>query len=410
MTQAQQDKKKLQEKLRNLNQINQKLIVCKTLKELTTEALKQIRHYLNVQLASIFLFNKDGYIQRCGIDGVDQNNNLINSKNWLANKKYLPGESFSGKAVPSPDAESTYGEPHYSNQIMEEYKDIIDVQFYLKKLGQFKNGISVPLNGVNGTFGTIEVFNKIDNNILIDFDNDDVYILMLIGTIISGIIENFRTRNKLRIYNEMTEMLIKLESEKNNFMIQNVYQFVVDNLVDSTTPYKVAIIRIVNDDKELEIAEKAKSEDISWKYRTKDSVKMGDNIGAEVFQENEPLNIQNIGEKLDMFFHKKWIKKNKLQSFICLPLSLGDEPVGTLSVYVGYKHKFYNSEIYFKKNVALLTAGIFAIDRYKNQLKQTQSKLEHERRKFTSISRALGFDSVMKNFLHKYKNELIEFG
>ena len=58
----------------------------------------------------------------------------------------------------------------------------------------------------------------------------------------------------------------------------------------------------------------------------------------------------------------------------------------------------------------MLTAGIFAIDRYKNQLKQTQSKLEHERRKFTSISRALGFDSVMKNFLHKYKNELIEFG
>ena len=79
----------------------------------------------------------------------------------------------------------------------------------------------------------------------------------------------------------------------------------MDNLVDSTTPYKVAIIRIVNDDKELEIAEKAKSEDISWKYRTKDSVKMGDNIGAEVFQENEPLNIQNIGEKLDMFFHEK---------------------------------------------------------------------------------------------------------
>ncbi|WP_042712021.1 hypothetical protein WH8501_11395 [Crocosphaera watsonii WH 8501] len=53
MTQAQQDKKKLQEKLRNLNQINQKLIVCKTLKELTTEALKQIRHYLNVQLVQL---------------------------------------------------------------------------------------------------------------------------------------------------------------------------------------------------------------------------------------------------------------------------------------------------------------------------------------------------------------------
>ncbi len=416
MTQAQQHKKQLQEKLRTLNEINRTLMNCHTQEDVINEALRQVRHHLQVQVASMFLFNKDGYIQRVGIDGVDKDNNPIDGQQWLPDEKYLPGESFSGKPVPPSDAESTYGEPHYSNELMEEYEGMTYVSFYRENLGKLKGGISVPLNGLNRTFGTLEVLNKKHNNKLIDFDNNDVYILMLIGTILSSIVADFKRKDKLRIYNEMTQMLIKLESEKNNFVLQDVYQFVVNNLVGSQTDYKVAIIRIVNKNKEFEIAEQAKTEDISWTDRKKDSVKIGNNIVAEVFKINRPLKIENVEPEIDRFFNNKWIEKNKLKSFICLPLSLGEKPVGTLSVYVGYKHKFSESGIYFLENIAFLTAGIVAIDRYKNQLKQTQSdleherlELEHERRKFTSISRSLSYNSVMKNFLHKYKNELIEF-
>ena len=49
----------------------------------------------------------------------------------------------------------------------------------------------------------------------------------------------------------------------------------------------------------------AETKDINYVKDMVDSLSQGDNIGAEVFQENEPLNIQNIGEKLDMFFHEK---------------------------------------------------------------------------------------------------------
>ncbi len=416
MTQAQQHKKELQEKLRTLNEINRKLIVCKTLEEVTTEALKQVRHHLNVQVASMFLFSKDGYIQRVGIDGVDKDNNSIDGKQWLPNEKYLPGESFSGKPVPPSDAELTYGEPHYSNELMEEYKYMINGQRYRDKLGQVKSGISVPLNGLNRTFGTLEVLNKQKDNKLIDFDNDDIYILMLVGTVLSSIVADFRRKEKLHIYHEMTQMLIKLESEKNNFVLQDVYRFVVNKLVASKTEYKVAIIRIFNKNKEFEIAEQAKTEDILWRYRKKDPVERENNIVAEVFNKNKPLKIENIEKEIDRFFNQEWIRESKLKSFICLPLSLGEKPVGTLSIYVGYKHKFSKSGIYFLENIAFLTAGIIAIDSYKNQLKQTQLELEHERleleherRKFTSISRSLSYNSVMKNFLHKYKNELIEF-
>ncbi|MGK7957654.1 MAG: GAF domain-containing protein [Crocosphaera sp.] len=269
MTEAQQHKKQLQEKLRSLNEINRKLIGCQTLEEVTTEALKQVRYHLKVQVASIFLFNKDGYIQRVGIEGVDKDNNPIDGEKWLPDEKYLPGQSFSGKPVPPSDSESTYGEPHYSNQPMEEYVDMINGQTYRDKLGQLKSIMSVPLNGLNRTFGTLEVFNKKDNNRLIDFDNDDVYILMLFGTIISGMIADFRRRDKLSMYSRMAQMLIKLESKKSSFVLQDVYQFVVNNLVSSTTAYKVAIIRIANKNKEFEIAEQAKTEDIYWNYRKK---------------------------------------------------------------------------------------------------------------------------------------------
>ena len=139
---------------------------------------------------------------------------------------------------------------------------MINGQKYRDKLGKLKSGISVPLNGLNRTFGTLEVLNKKYKNQLVDFDNDDVYILMLVGTIISGIIADFRRRDKLDLYREMTQMLIKLQSEKNNFVLQDVYQFVVNNLVGSQTAYKVAIIRIANKNKEFEITEQAKTEDI----------------------------------------------------------------------------------------------------------------------------------------------------
>jgi GAF domain-containing protein/anti-sigma regulatory factor (Ser/Thr protein kinase) len=445
MTQGQENKEQLQEKLRTLNKVYLTLMACQSLDEVITEALKQVRCHLKVQVASIFLFNKDGYIQRMGIDGVDKDNQPIDGKKWLPDEKYRPGDSFSGKPVPHSDADSPYGEPHYSNSLMDEYKEMTNGSLYRKKLGKLKGGISVPLNGLNRTFGTLEVLNKkvnekgashfctlaflrgaeslglclvwvmllqkwdAPNEKLVDFDQDDVYILIIVGTLVANRVADFRRQNKLKIYHQMTQMLIELESKENSFKLKKVYEFVVENLAINLIDYKVSILRIANKKKEFEIQAEAGTSDIKWEERNRKPNQMGDSIVAEVFSKNKAVKIEDIDQEIGRFVNKKWIEDNSLKSFICLPLSLGENPVGTLSVYTGYKHKFSKSGIYFLENIAYLTAGIVAIYRYKTELENSQLELAHEKRKFTSISRAIGFDSVMKNFLHKYKSELIEF-
>ncbi|GBF80318.1 GAF domain-containing protein [Aphanothece sacrum] len=73
----------LQKQLHTLNEVNKSLIGCETIEEVITKALQQVRYHLNVQVASIFLFNKDGYIQGMGINGIDKDRQEIDGKKFL---------------------------------------------------------------------------------------------------------------------------------------------------------------------------------------------------------------------------------------------------------------------------------------------------------------------------------------
>jgi signal transduction histidine kinase len=83
--------------------------------------------------------------------------------------------------------------------------------------------------------------------------------------------------------------------------------------------------------------------------------------------------------------------------------------VGTITVSTGYKHKFSQGNKTFLKNVASLLASIIVIKGYKEQLRATERELAEEKHKFFAVSRQVSYDSVMKGFLHQYKNELLEF-
>ncbi len=135
-------------------------MACETVEELIQEVLKLVRQKLNSQVASIFLFTKNGVIKRKGINGVDKEGNPIDNS-WFPDEEYAPGFSFSGKAIPTYEAESSFGELQWSNDLRQfTMHDQTQVP-YLEKLGELECGISVPLNGRYRTFGTLEVLNKL---------------------------------------------------------------------------------------------------------------------------------------------------------------------------------------------------------------------------------------------------------
>ncbi|MGK7940303.1 MAG: hypothetical protein AB4062_09180 [Crocosphaera sp.] len=60
----------LRQELKNLNDLSKNLMHCQSIDEVVTMALAEVRKQLNVQVASLFLFSKDGTIKRIGIDGI----------------------------------------------------------------------------------------------------------------------------------------------------------------------------------------------------------------------------------------------------------------------------------------------------------------------------------------------------
>ena len=173
-------------------------------------ALKQVRKHLNSQVASLFLLNKDGLLARVGIEGSDGRNKAIDNQ-WLPKEQYEPGQSFSGKAVPEVGNDSIYGSPNYSNTLNNNSKGMKYGPEYFNKLSYLKSGISVPLNGFNRTFGSLEVLNKKGND---EFTPDDVYRLMLIGNLVANHISHYKREYRRYVDDHLTDWLVRVESEQ----------------------------------------------------------------------------------------------------------------------------------------------------------------------------------------------------
>jgi signal transduction histidine kinase len=372
-------------------------------------ALKEVRKHLNSQVASLFLLNKDGVLARAGIEGTDGKNKAIDNQ-WLPKEQYEPGQSFSGKAVPEVGNDSIYGSPNYFNNLNNNYKGMKYGADYLNKLRYLRSGISVPLNDLHRTFGSLEVLNKKGND---EFTPDDVYRLMLIGNFVADHISHYKRKYRKYVYNQLTDWLVRVESEQIDS--KEINTFLAKALISETTPYKVCVIRKVDEQGDLQNLAKSKTEEISWEGRNPELVNVNKNgtVTAQVFRSKEPSYIDDIEDAIEKntykFHNENWYKLSNIKSVAVLPLLASGQMVGTITVATGYKHKFSQGNKTFLKNVASLLASIIVIKGYKEQLRATERELTEERHKFFATSRQVSHNSVMKGFLHQYKNELIEF-
>lgn len=226
-----------------LNEIGKDLKACYSNDNLTLPkitdvvqvALQQVRKHLKSQVACLFLLNKDGYLERMGIEGIDKDKNLIIHDQWLKEEKCKPGESFSGQAVPPVGKDSGYGSPNYSNNLKTDQTMIYGAE-YLDKLGALKSGISVPLNGFHRTFGSLEVFNKQGSD---EFTPDDVYLLMLIGSLIANHISHYKREYRKYVDNQLTNWLFRVELEQ--VYLKEINTFLAKALISETTPIRFVL-------------------------------------------------------------------------------------------------------------------------------------------------------------------------
>jgi nitrogen-specific signal transduction histidine kinase len=403
------DKELTTESLSTLNRIRNALRDCQSIEEIVEAVLEKVCRQLNSQVACFYLFKKNGVIERVGIHGVDRDGNPIEN-DWLPEEKYKPGEGFSGKSIPQAGAKNGDGDLCRSDNLIHDPDFSLKYgREYVKKLGRLEQAISVPLNFLNRTHGTLQVLNKNINN---KFTSEEETYLMLISSVVSGFIYDIRRKHIEEIYNEITRWIFNAEVNQTSVNLQEIYQFLATELIAPVTFYKVCIIRQANEQGDFEVMVEKGTDDIYWTNRHSNPVKKNAKTTISRASEKKTALYEDITAEAiaqGQFHNPVWIRDNNLQSLACLPLIFNGEMIGNINVYSAYKHIFFQSDRDFLENIAFVTASIIATDRIKKSLRVIERELTEERHKFFATSRQVSYSSVMRGFLHQYKNELIGF-
>jgi anti-sigma regulatory factor (Ser/Thr protein kinase)/putative methionine-R-sulfoxide reductase with GAF domain len=397
-------------RIRDLFEVRNNLLDCTDVPTLSEKGLALVREKLRSQTASLFLFGKDGYLKRVGVRGIDKNGLPIEDS-WYADERYRPGESFTGRAV-VPAGGSPYGEPQWTNDLEREPADPQSHKAYYNRLGFLKCAITVPLNGRHLTFGALEVINKLGKNgrphKQAKFRLDDVYWLSVIGMSIASAVTTLRRQDELKLLSEISEWL--LEPFGDGFSTPKIYSAMADRLSGPASHYCACIIRVVDDTGMLMTAGRA-SDSIPWDGGTElgKCVVAGEGIAGGVCQSGVRVVYEDVSEHADEFKHYGWVRRHELVSYACIPLKVHERTVGTLSLFTRYRHKFYPSDLTFLDNIAAQIAAVTESVRVVSRLHKTTAEIATGAERGKRDALAAGFEGGMTSYVHKYKNDLLNF-
>jgi GAF domain-containing protein len=345
------------EDINNLREFGNKILLCTSIEEISDILFQEIATTISPQVSSLFLFLKNGLLERVNIRGQNQKGEQIQQDKWLPRECYERGESFSGKVV-KPEEGSTYGKPILSNDIKNDYK-LKYFSDYDSELGFLECGISVPLNGTHYTFGTVEVLNKIDSktglpNPNSSFTQKDLCWLTIVGAHVSAAISRLRKQKQDEVRAYLTGLLVAKRKMTNiNDVAQKVAHFLIDK---NLMPYKVCIFRFACPGDRLNIFV-AEPEELIKGQRNNAGRGINEGLVGRVYQTGEPIEINKTKDKLKLFLSREWIEKVNLESFFCFPLIYQGKSVGTMSIFTGYEHELFDSERKFLQEISLLLAS-----------------------------------------------------
>lgn len=381
-------------RLREIAAIRPELAGISSLEGIALRGAEIAQQRVKSQLASIFLLNQTGLLERIALVGFDSKGLPVKDKS-IPEEKHSPGLSFTGKAVPS-DRSSlpSFGQAQWTNRLAD-YRDIsAETRLsYEKIVGKLKAGVAVPLNGSNRTFGVLEVINKHPSAESAIFSVDDSHWLALIAIEIAKAISDQRRASQLKILSNLAQdVLTSFERPVED----EIYQSVARSLVASPLPYRVVIIRLLKEE-DLVTAATAANE-VSLDGRIDNPLEKNESIAARVLSSGKAEYIEDIttmGPALQIKRNREWAFANKLRSHYCMPLATRTgKSLGTLSIYFGMVYRLDSDEIEFLSTLARSLAAFCNLKRLARELQEftredasDTAAAEHE-----SLGLAIGHD------------------
>jgi len=393
------------EELQNLFSIRDMLAKCASLDDLVRKAVCVTQRQIQSQTASLFLYSKDGMLERRAFAGFDKSGAPIGNQ-WFPEERYASGVSFTGKVV-IPRQGSPFGQPQWTARLREEDLDHPSFQRYRHTLGAISCVAAVPLNGASRSFGVLEIINKLkplnQSMAYSQFTSDDLYWLSLVGITTAAAVSLLRQKDRLALQTFISHAIPKpLHGEDP----QMTFDRIAEKLTGPLTSYKACIIRLGPSPGMLELTTRG-GDEIAWIDRIEAPTHPGILYG-KVLSKGEKLIINDIEARASEFTNAAWIHANQLRSYACFPLLLNTRVIGVLGLYAGYKNAFESEDISFIENICLLLASLAESFHISGRLRLDDVALQDERHSIIGTARAVSYDRILTELRHKHKNFLID--
>lgn len=138
--------------------------------------------------------------------------------------------------------------------------------------------------------------------------------------------------------------------------------------------YKVCTVRLL-DESGQELVLRATQATVKA-YQRKRAIHIDESIAGQALGENRPIVVPDVQVEPEYVGHDL-AQEQGLRSMICVPLSIGDKPVGVLSCYTGEVRAFPPDEI--KALETLAKQAALAIENAKLQVRDTLMQEVHHR-------------------------------
>ncbi len=394
------------ENAKDIFQIRDELANLDNLDKIIDKAIDNVRKKIQSQVVSIYLLTKNGYYKRHKIYGFDKNNQPL-TDNWYP-EKYKAGESFTGRVINHSNMPA-FGEPFFSNNLLSEIYISPESKYnYIDKLGSLRGAIAVPLSGKHITFGVIETINKVssnnDNSKNINFGQEDILWLTIVGISTAQAILNLRKQHETDLLDHLSRMVLDKNIDNNS--LSKIFNYILKKLVDPLTYYCTAILWL-KESNVLRFISGATSSEDSQTYIFDDTIDINEQLyPAITYKSNSIIKDVPIAENIKSYYLEPLIKEYDYINYIGVPIGIKDRKIGVLSLYTLFKCEIQAPDISWLDSIASNIAMIDESSHLLLELKKKQQEIQRLTDITISKLRKKSIDYSLEENTHHYKNFL----
>lgn len=375
---------------------------CRSIDEVLHRCISVARNHVDAQSASVFLYSKDGVLERKAFQATSKEGNALDDK-WFPEDRYAIGDSFTGRVLETGPS-SQFGRPQWTSQLDKEDLNQQSRAMYTEALGFLECAVAVPLNGRHRTFGVLEVINKIGNGRRPVrggvFSSSELFWLSILGITTANAITLLRAQEELALLRHISQLVTQPVTEGPD--PNSTFEAVAADLTSPFTSYKACIIRAGSSPETLEVVA-MKGDKIDWDKR-KGGPRSDIDLVGKVFCSRQYRLVPDIDSELQTFVNSEWIISNGLRSCVCLPLTGKEQVHGTLSLFTGYKYSFDDTELAFIESIASLLGSV--LDTLRTD-EQTYLQAASDQSQILSGARLSGHDRLITELKHQQKRFLL---